>query len=247
MKTQRRSFAPLIGLAFAIAASIPVVAQQIKLAERLPDPHGSPRPARGARNVPLRTSIYFELEGSQGVHGGEVRADSVSVSLQPVGGARVEVLRSGGLFADGCRGWLRPKQDLQSKKSLAVYFEPARPLIASKTYDVVVTASAGQPALAATHQWSFTTEAAPAVHPIRLALDLKTEPIPWHGRFFSGICNVIFCTQAASYEPTFELMAEARKQHPKAWSFRARFLDDGHGVPAARIPRRESAQCRSRT
>ena len=69
-----------------------------------------------------------------------------------------------------------------------------------------------QPADAGT--WSFTTEAAAAVHALEFPLDLATEPVRWHGRFFSGICNVVFCTQAANYGPTYDLMAEARKQHP---------------------------------
>jgi hypothetical protein len=124
MKTPRRSFARLIGLALAIVAPIPGVAQQVKLIERLPDPHGSPRPARGARNVPLRTSIYCELESAQGAQVADVYPESVLVSLQPAGGARVEMLRSGERFAEGYRGWLRPKQDLQGRKSLAVYVIP---------------------------------------------------------------------------------------------------------------------------
>ena len=31
------------------------------MVERLPDPHGIPRPARGAEHVPLATSLYFQL------------------------------------------------------------------------------------------------------------------------------------------------------------------------------------------
>jgi hypothetical protein len=124
MKTQCRSFARLIGLAFAIVAPIPGFAQRVKLVEWLPDPHGSPRPARGARNVPLRTSIYCELEGAQGAQVADVYPESVSVSLQPEGGARIELLRSGERFSEGYRGCLRPKQDLQGKKSLAVYVIP---------------------------------------------------------------------------------------------------------------------------
>ena len=227
MITRMRVFLWLIFTHAALAGSMPCIAQQVKLVERPPDPHGSPRPARGARNVPLRTSIYFELETSHGAQGGDVRAESVSVSLQPEGGARVEMLRSGGRFAEGCRGWLRPKHDLQGKKSLAVYVEPNGPLVANKTYSMIVTAGGGQPAPAATHEWSFTTEAAPANRPVNFTLDLKREPLHWHGRFFSGICNVIFCTQAANYEPTFDLMAEARKQHPKAWSYQRDFWMTG--------------------
>jgi hypothetical protein len=218
----------LIFLVIALLTSVPCVGQQVKLVERLPDPHGSPRPARGARNVPLRTSIYFELETPDRAQSGEVRAESVSVGIQKEGGVAVNVLRAGGKFAEGYRGWLRPKQDLQGKKSLAVYIEPAGALSASTTYDVIVEVGEdGKSAIAATHRLSFTTEPAPALNPVKFALDLKREPVHWHGKFFSGICNVIFCTQTASYGPTFELMAEARKQHPRAWSYQRDFWTTG--------------------
>ena len=75
--------------------------------------------------------------------------------------------------------------------------------------------------------WSFTTEAAARSIALEFPLDLATEPVRWHGRFFSGLCNVIFCTQAANYGPTFELMAEARKRHPRAWSYQRDFWTTG--------------------
>ena len=155
-------------------------------------------------------------------------ANSVSVSLQPAGGAVAELLR-GGRFAEGCRGWLEPKQDLQGKKALAVYIEPGASLKAATTYEVVVAAGvADKPASsAAAGRWSFTTETAQAVHRLNFALDLTSDPVRWHGRFFSGICNVLFCTQAANYGPTYDLMAEARKQHPNAWSFQRDFWMTG--------------------
>jgi hypothetical protein len=200
-------------------------AQEIKLTDGAADPHGSPRPARNAANVPLRTSIYFELERSKGAGAGVVSPESVAVSLEEQGQAPMPLLRPGEHFGDGVRGWLRPKEDLGGQKSLAVYLEPAGPLKASTKYTVAVSiGSATKPeSLAPAGTWSFTTEPAPAVHPLDFSLDLKTEPVLWHGRFFSGICNVIFCTEAASYGPTFDLMAKARKEHPRAWSYQRDF------------------------
>ena len=229
MNTRKRTCAGLAAAGLALAISIPCAFGEVKLVERAPDPHGSPRPARGARNVPVRTSIYFELEVSQGPKGGDVNPDAVSVSVQPEGGAVAELLRPGGGFAEGCRGWLRTKQDLQGKKSLAVYIEPAALFEPSMSYNVVVTASVGGrgPVAAAAGHWKFTTGAAQAVHPISFALDLKGEPVRWHGKFFSGVCNIVFCTQAANFGPTYELMAEARKQHPRAWSFQRDFWTTG--------------------
>ena len=42
------------------------VAQAVKVVERAPDPHGSPRPFRDAGDVPLRTSLYLELATTPG-------------------------------------------------------------------------------------------------------------------------------------------------------------------------------------
>src|SRR5438445_13885935 len=81
--------------------------QPVKLVERLPEPHGSPRPARDARDVPLRTSLYFELGVSRPTNPvKEVSPDSVAVRLLPKGGAAVDLLRPGRRFAEGGSGWL---------------------------------------------------------------------------------------------------------------------------------------------
>ena len=79
------------------------------------------------------------------------------------------------------------------------------------------------------------------VHAVSFVLDLKSEPVRWHGRFFSGICNVVFCTQAANYGPTYELMAAARKEHPNAWSYQRDFWMTGFedrppGLLAVNLP-----------
>src|SRR6185437_11925845 len=55
-------------------------AQQLKLVQRAPDPHGSPRPARDATNVPLQTSVYFEIELPAGTKTGKSIAQSIAVS-----------------------------------------------------------------------------------------------------------------------------------------------------------------------
>ncbi len=80
--------------------------QDVRLVERPPDPHGAPRPARGARDVPLRTSLYLELALPPGAKADEVDPESVSVRLQPDGGEPVELLGPGRRFAGGASGWL---------------------------------------------------------------------------------------------------------------------------------------------
>jgi hypothetical protein len=196
-----------------------VFAQPVRLVEKAPDPHGSPRPFRDARDVPLRTSFYFELATPADAKPGGVNPQSVSVSLRPQG-ENIELLRPEKQFTAGARGWLRP-----SGKSLFVYIEPGRPLKPLTRYTVRVAAGAvggaGKPVQAGS--WSFTTEAAPALHPLHYRLDLRAQPIQWHGRFFSGICNVVFCTRAANYGPTYALMRQAHKEHPRAWSLQRDF------------------------
>ncbi len=174
--------------------------QQIKLVERVPDPHGSPRPARDARDVPLRTSLYFELGASSAASKvQDVNPDSVAVRIQAQGGDAVELLRPGRRFVEDGSGWLKTKTDLAGDKTLAVYIEPARPLLPATTYTVQVSASlgAGIDRAGGAGTWSFTTEPAPSIQPLEFAVNLRTTPLRWHGQFFSGLCNVIFCTQAA--------------------------------------------------
>lgn len=228
-----RPLAPL-ALVLLVAASSP--AAGVKLVDRPPDPHGSPRPARDAKDVPLRTSLYFELAmaGGKGPTGG-VDPEKVATRLRREGGDAVELLRPGRRFADGASGWLRPKGDLGGNTSLAVYIELPRPLEPATTYRVEVSAGGTEEA----GSWSFTTEPAPRAYPLAFAVDLAAEPVSWHGRFFSGLCNVIFCSQAANYGPTYELMAAARKGHPRAWDYQRDFWPTGTEFrPAGLLPQR---------
>lgn len=215
--------------------------QEVKLVERRPDPHGSPRPARDARDVPLRTSLYFELATPPEAKGGGEAAETVAVSLQAEGAEAVALLRPGRRFDGGASGWLRPKQDLSGVKSLAVYVEPAGPLKPATRYTARVSAGAangtGRPTIAGA--WDFTTEASSSTHALGFPLDLGAEPVRWHGRFFSGVCNVIFCSQDANYGPTYALMAEARKEHPRAWDYQRDFWPTGTEYrPASFFPQR---------
>ena len=204
-----------------------------KLVVREPDPHGSPRPFRDARDVPPRTSLYFELAMPPEA-AADVDPEAVAVTLRPAGGAAVELLRPGRRFVAGGSGWLRPKHDLSGQKSLAVYIEPGRPLTPATRHDVRVSAGTEEAG-----SWSFTTEEAPAARTLEFPIDLGAEPVRWHGRFFSGLCNVIFCSEAANYGPTYDLMAEARKQHPRAWSYQRDFWPTGTEFrPAGFLPQR---------
>ncbi len=140
--------------------------EPIKLIERVPDPNGSPRPFRDAEDVPLRTSIYFELAAP--TDAGDAFPQSVSVGLQADQGDAVELLRPGGHFAPDVSGWVRP-----SGKSIAVYIETGATLKPSARYTVHVSAAPTDAAAdAEVASWSFTTEPAPSVHSLDYQLDL---------------------------------------------------------------------------
>jgi hypothetical protein len=224
----------LFGLGVALLTPASVPAQQVAIIERPCDPHGTPRPARGARDVPLATSLYFELGMGPAAQAEAVSTDSVTVQLEPERGAPRPLLGPGQQFAGRSSGWLRPRRvqqgaALRTVSLLAVYIEPGEPLQPATTYTVRVAARTGGGAahVDAAGTWSFTTEAAPRAHSLPLALDLGAAPVQWHGAFFSGLCNVCFCTQAASFGPTYDLMAAARKEHPRAWSYQRDFWMTG--------------------
>ena len=205
-----RRIIKLLKIAIVALIVAPTLAQPPKLVERAPDPHGTPRPARDARDVPLRTSIYFELA----IDNPRQNAGSVAVTVQDQTGKKLELMHAGPSFTNGASGWVKAKDD----KSLAIYLETGRRLQALSRYTVHVSRDKSEIA-----SWSFTTDSAPSVHPLQFHLDLKSKPVHWHGQFFSGICNVIFCSQADNYGPTYELMAEARQQHPRDWSLQRDF------------------------
>jgi hypothetical protein len=234
-----RTFATLAALLTLCVALVPAttgLGQQVRLIQRPPDPHGTPRPARNARDVPLRTSLYFELGKPPEVKDDQVLPESVAVRLQAEGSEPIDILRPGRRFATGSSGWLKPKQLNQggdllaaAMDALAVYVEPGGPLKPATTYTARVTARcrSGAELPEAAGSWTFATEAAPRTHTLRIPLDLGAEPIRWHGAFFSGICNVVFCSRAETFGPTYDLMDQARQQHPRAWSLQRDFWMTG--------------------
>ncbi|MBI4578757.1 MAG: hypothetical protein HY718_03590, partial [Planctomycetes bacterium] len=71
-------------------------------------------------------------------------------------------------------------------------------------------------------------------------LDLKAPPVRWHGAFFSGFCKPSFCNSDPQLIGTYELMAEANRQYPKAWSLQRDFwmtgMDDRPGFLTPVLP-----------
>ena len=211
--------------------------QAAKLVERAPDPHGSPRPFRDARDVPLRTSLYLELATPPGAKAGEVAA-RLGVGEPATRRRRGRRAAAAGQSVRGGRLGVAAAEERPLGRPVARRLHRAPRAAAARDAIHRDSARLGRPrgrlgratgsalpSVAGT--WSFTTEAAEPSHRLAFPLDLAAEPVRWHGRFFSGVCNVIFCSQAANYGPTYDLMAEARKQHPRAWSYQRDFWPTG--------------------
>ena len=193
--------------------------------------------------MPLRTSLYFELGMSADAKDDAVDPGTIAVELRVAGGESVPLLGAGQRFERGVSGWIKPSQDLGGNKATAVYIEPGRALRPETVYEVEVSArsKAGATMSAGRGRWSFTTEAPTSVQHVSFEVDLRTDPVHWRGAFFSGICNVIFCSEAGSYGPTYAMMAEAHRQHPRAGATSA-LLDDRHRVHQARTASAEPAE-----
>ena len=117
---------------FAFLFASAALAQSLKLVEKPPDPHGTPRPFRDARDVPLRTSIYFELAAQGDAKAGNAIADSLAVQLEQ--NQAIQLLAPGRHFAQGAAGWVRV-----SGKSVLVYIEPGGQLKPATRYTVHVS------------------------------------------------------------------------------------------------------------
>ena len=235
---------PPVALTILLAACPAAQGQAIRLVDRKPDPHAAPRPYRDAQNVPLRTSVYLEIQAADKAHA--VDPEQLTIGLFRNGKPVARLLDSGRKFVAPATGWIfaRPASGGLTGKPVdqwIVYIEPGVSLEAETKYEVQVRTSptdqAGPPAA----RWSFTTEAAPGVRPLDMRLDLAQPPVEWQGRFFSGLCNVVFCTPNEQFGPTYALMDQAWQKHPRAWSYQRDFWMTGFeyrkpGLLAQRLP-----------
>lgn len=217
------------------------LAEEVILVERSADPNGSPRPGRDWKHVPLKTSIYFELRTKENNRSLESIGSSLEAVLCSPAGVERVLLSPGRKFGPGIAGWLKPKTDLAGGKSLAVYLDPAVALLPKTRYKIIVSVRNDKNIRHEIAQWFFTTESASNPREIGLTLDFKSKPVVWHGRFFSGLCNVIFCSREYEYGPTYDLMAKARSVHPRAWRYQRDFWPTGTefrptNFPAVNLP-----------
>lgn len=196
-------------------------AEGITIIHQNHDPYGYPRPGAGQTNVPLGTSFYIVIGTDKDDTSDRVLADSVSMYLLPAAGNRIDVVRSGARFASGRRGSVSPTSGRNSGAAVALYADGGAPLAPSTTYRLFVAAESknGFELPESEASWTFTTEAAPAARSVRFDLNLDpARATRWQGAHFSGFVKPAFCTSDPVRLPGYDLMAEARKKYPKAWS-----------------------------
>lgn len=223
----RLSAVEALGLILVISSAVPAGAARIELLRQAPDPYGYPRPADGQRHVPVRTSFYFELKPPS--PDDPVLTSSVQLVLAETGSSAGttpslrHILREGGRFEPGGRGEFLVRHNWRARTSpLLVSIEPGEPLRPATTYRASVSArtAGGKVLRPADATWTFTTESVTTA-PVRhsFTLDLTTEPVRWKGGFFTGFCKPGFATTLAyGRGPSNDLMQEARRRAPRAWS-----------------------------
>ena len=228
----RRSgrYAAVLVVLLGLGATGRITGPQVQLVEPAPDPHGSPRPAREARDVPPRTSLYLELAMPPEDQAGAVDPESVALTLQPEGGEAVELLRPGRRFAEGASGWLRPKQELSGapvarRLRRARATAGARDPLHGPRLGGLARARPARSGEAGT--WSFTTEAARPVHALTSRSTWAPSRSDGTARSSRASATSSSAPRRRHFGPTYELMAEARKQHPRAWSYQRDFWMTG--------------------
>ncbi len=178
-----------------------------------------PRPNPDTENVPLRTSFFVIVATEDSAD--RVDPYSVSIQLEPEGGAAFPVLEEGQTFSGGYSGELFEVDDNRYGRGLAIYVDSETALAPNTAYAVTVTAQSvrGERLPEEEQTWSFTTEPEPALRTVGYTLDLEDGPdVVWDGAFFNALAKSAFTTSAPHRLPHYDLIAEAQEEFPKAWT-----------------------------
>ncbi|HQZ65304.1 MAG TPA: hypothetical protein PLY87_09520 [Planctomycetaceae bacterium] len=189
----------------------------IRIVRIQPDPYGSPRPFPGEKDVPLRTSFFFELSLRNAAAGDQIQLESISVQLRAQNGAATPVIEPGRVFAKGYWGSIRETPGQAG--GVSVWFDSSKTLKPLTTYTLTVSARSEKSVELAggAGAYQFATEAPAGVHPLSLALDMSASPgVQWaQGGFFSGICSP--CVNPGFME-SWKMMKAAQDKYPRTWS-----------------------------
>ena len=116
-------------------------AQEIRLLQKKPDPHGYPRPAPGEKNVPAATSFFLQLGFDKKDVNDTVVSDSIAVRIGPRGEPAVDILQSISRLAVAVTGprikeaagrvkrWLATYREAEDLINVGAYVEGSNPEI----------------------------------------------------------------------------------------------------------------------
>ncbi len=212
----------------------------VQLVRRKAEPYGIPRPGPEEKNVPLRTSFYIELQLGPGAAADDrLLAESVAVRLSDPDGRSRALLGPGCKLAADCRGELFFRAEGEGRITLCIYLDPEKPLRPGTTYAIDVSARSARGArlLPEKSRWRFTTEPSPEEHKAQFSIKLTTEPVRWHGGFFTGFCKPSFCTSVPHRVESDQLMDQLRRWSPKAWSLERSAWLTGTDMTPSLLPR----------
>lgn len=234
-----RSCCMAIVICHGLAWTSTLCGADLVVVRKAADPYGLPRPGPDQKNVPLRTTIYVELTSSDKNAVATILPESIVIELEPEGSPSFLVLGPSKNFASSFHGRFIPGQGGKAGSTLGVYVEGDRSLHPATRYTLRVQAKSqsGDTLPAALGHWQFTTEAADALHEVKLAELPNASEVTWLGGFFTGYCGTSFCTGSKLRIPTFDLMAQVRKNSPRAWSLQRDFWMTGMEHEATFLPR----------
>ena len=235
MRAGRKTASLLLLLALLGSFASPAWGEQLRLLQAAPDPYGYPRPAADATEVPIATSLFFQV-GFAADTEDRVLPESVAVQLGPRGEAGVAILEPGERFGAGFSGLLVPGK--HRGPALAVYLDSPHDLEPATTYVVSVQARSqqGSELSGRAGTWQFTTAPSRPDTARRFQLDLAGQSVEWQGGFFTGFCKPSFCTSAANRLDSYELMDRVRygespgedaRPRTRAWSLQRDFWPTG--------------------
>jgi hypothetical protein len=200
-----------------------LLAGEIQILQRAPDPFGYPRPFPNQKHVPLNSSLFFLLGLEPASDDDQIEMTSIQVELSCADSEPVKLVEHGKPTLQGIHCLIEVNR--RPPASVAVNLELERPLLPNIWYTVVVAAQSrsGQRMADGKQSWKFRTGSWDLPETLDLDFDMRQTPIQWKGGFFTGFCKPSFCTSATNRIPGYDLMSELRKDFPRSWSLQRDF------------------------
>ena len=177
-----------------------------------------PRPVSHAKDVPLHTTLYFELAAGADGEGrpDPLDVDTLRVTLAEAGASPVVLLDAGRKWLGGASGRIFAPAVFPPAPNLGVYVVLPAPLKPATSYAVGVECKSRLGAGLAPDWigWKFRTRAAQPPGRARLAGDVA-RTVRWQGQIFAGICKPNFDTSRVFDQlDSYDLMAAAKGPGP---------------------------------